>query len=251
MDSSVWLVPVGAAPVTIRQVEEVLRSHTMSYQILDRPWVRYRSAGEELSIGILCGGVLQPTVPEILRSLSDAGVPTLVLIEQLTDHHEGLLLGGGAFDVVGLPVSQARLASRIAALHRNASLRRPTAHQTAEHVAVAGGLSIWPARREVRLGSASIELTKTEFDLLLALAVRPDEVLTRHELGDSLTGKAISPRALESHLSRLRLKVVQAGGPRLVEPVRGIGYRLSRPRSVAPGIVAASHPTVEMGQGMG
>lgn len=246
--SLTWLVPVGAAAADRADTESILDSHRIDHQVLDRPWI-VRDAPEVWpSVAIIQGGVMKPVVVEFLRWLTSVKVPTLVLLEQLNDHQEALLLGGGAFDVVGLPTSPERLSSRIVAMHRNATTRvSTTGPPSGERIVVGGGLEIRPAQREVRVGPSGVELTKTEFDLLLALARQPRRVLSREELGVALFGKAIGPRALESHLSRLRLKVVQAGGPRLIHAVRGVGYRLMSTSVPSPElppapVVPISHP---------
>lgn len=70
-----------------------------------------------------------------------------------------------------------------------------------------------------------MNLTRSEFDLLVALARDPRRVMTRNELAVHV-GVRSGPRAVETHLSRLRKKVIDADGPRLVESIRGVGYRL-------------------------
>ncbi|RCK69222.1 DNA-binding response regulator [Desertihabitans brevis] len=90
-----------------------------------------------------------------------------------------------------------------------------------------GELAIDHGRREVRVGSRLVELTRSEFELLAVLSRQPARVFTRIELSRvALHEGGGSSRALESHLSRLRRKIELADGPRVVQPVRGVGYRL-------------------------
>ncbi|MGB5937074.1 MAG: winged helix-turn-helix domain-containing protein [Ornithinimicrobium sp.] len=84
---------------------------------------------------------------------------------------------------------------------------------------------IHAGRREVWIGEREISLTRSEFDLLLALARDPRRVVTRDELVRSI-GRGSTSKTVESHLSRLRKKLSARGGTRLIEPVRGVGYRL-------------------------
>jgi DNA-binding response OmpR family regulator len=232
MTTNVWVVPVGAASATLADVQAALEARRLAFTVLDRPWVRHQQAAGQSTVAVLTGGVLDTPVLDVLRSLNSMKVPTLALVEDLTDHQESLLLGAGAFDVVGLPASSARLGSRIGALYRNAGGRSGGAGPPVDEViTLPGSIKVWPARREVRVGDRDVALTKTEFDLLAALGRDPERVLTRHELAEPLTGRPLGPRALESHLSRLRLKVIEAGGPRLIESVRGVGYRLRTERA--------------------
>lgn len=81
---------------------------------------------------------------------------------------------------------------------------------------------------EVRLRGDIVDLTKTEFGILVALASRPrsvvtDEELTRHIWGDSWFGDEGN---LAVHISKLRAKLGESGShPRYVRTVRGVGYR--------------------------
>ncbi len=100
----------------------------------------------------------------------------MVLVVDLTDHHEALLLGGGAFDVIGLPTSAERLTSRIIAIHRNVeSNERRSRARPAPRIVIRGSLAISPELREARVGANTLALTKPEFELLLALARQPIE----------------------------------------------------------------------------
>jgi DNA-binding response OmpR family regulator len=74
-----------------------------------------------------------------------------------------------------------------------------------------------------------IPLTRTEFDLLVELAQRPGQVLSRDQLLDHVWGYDYlgDSRLVDAHVRRLRLKIEdQPDEPRLLVTVRGIGYRL-------------------------
>jgi DNA-binding response OmpR family regulator len=89
------------------------------------------------------------------------------------------------------------------------------------------GLLIDLDAREVTVNGAAIELTRTEFDLLVALARSPRRVLTRAQLLEEVWGDWYgSDHVLDVHLSRLRAKVLSAGGQRIGHAVRGVGFRL-------------------------
>ncbi len=95
-----------------------------------------------------------------------------------------------------------------------------------------GPLTIFPGRYQIAVGEQPIDLTPTEFDLLLYLAVHRGRVVPCHELVREVRGYAIDePEAREvirPHISNLRRKLKQAGqNPNLIVNVRGIGYRLA------------------------
>jgi DNA-binding response OmpR family regulator len=95
-----------------------------------------------------------------------------------------------------------------------------------------GPLTIFPGRYQIAVGEQPIDLTPTEFDLLLYLAVHRGRVVPCHELVREVRGYSIDePEAREvirPHISNLRRKLKQAGqNPNLIVNVRGIGYRLA------------------------
>jgi two-component system alkaline phosphatase synthesis response regulator PhoP len=95
-----------------------------------------------------------------------------------------------------------------------------------------GPLTIFPGRYQIAVGEQPIDLTPTEFDLLLYLAVHRGRVVPCHELVREVRGYSIDePEAREvirPHISNLRRKLKQSGqDPDLIVNVRGIGYRLA------------------------
>lgn len=95
-----------------------------------------------------------------------------------------------------------------------------------------GPLTIFPGRYQIAIGDQPIDLTPTEFDLLLYLAVHRGRVVPCHELVREVRGYSIDePEAREvirPHISNLRRKLKNAGqNPDLVVNIRGIGYRLA------------------------
>lgn len=95
-----------------------------------------------------------------------------------------------------------------------------------------GPLTIYPGRYQISVGGTEIDLTPTEFDLLLYLAAHRGRVVPCQELVREVRGYSIKePEAREvirPHISNLRRKLKQAGqSTGLIVNVRGIGYRLS------------------------
>jgi two-component system phosphate regulon response regulator PhoB len=93
-----------------------------------------------------------------------------------------------------------------------------------------GPLAIDRAAHKVTVRDAEVELTPTEFKLLLLLAERRGRVQGRAQLLESVWEAApdIQTRTVDMHVQRLRAKLESAGD--LIETVRGFGYRLRSPR---------------------
>lgn len=92
---------------------------------------------------------------------------------------------------------------------------------------VEGDLEIDLLAREVHVAGRLTPLTRIEFDLLVTLASQPRRVFTRDQLMSSAWDDPFDgSHVLDTHLSRLRGKVSDAGGERVAHAVRGVGYRL-------------------------
>jgi DNA-binding response OmpR family regulator len=95
-----------------------------------------------------------------------------------------------------------------------------------------GPLTIYPGRYQISVQDRPIDLTPTEFDLLLYLAAHRGRVVSCHELVREVRGYAVDEsearEVIRPHVSNLRRKLKQAGDDAdLIVNVRGIGYRLS------------------------
>ncbi len=222
---SILLLPISAATPALAATERILTDDRLNYTVVHRlADVSFALRVGAPAFAVVQGGGMNTATLDALRRLAVLDIPVIVLIDGLTDQQESALLSAGALDVVGLPTSEQRLRTRILAMHRYAG-KDEAVHDTEEHVI--GDLIISVERREVMVGDARVPVTKTEFELLLALARQPLRVLTHDELlKNALEGRQVGPHTLESHLSRLRGKILSARGPRLFESVRGVGYRL-------------------------
>jgi two-component system phosphate regulon response regulator PhoB len=136
------------------------------------------------------------------------------------DRIRGLSLG--ADDYLTKPFSPAELVLRIGAI-----LRRVSANALpADGVLRVGPVHIDTAAHLVQLDGEDVELTPTEFKLLLLLAERRGRVQARSHLLETVWDAApdIQTRTVDMHVQRLRTKLKQAGS--LIETVRGFGYRM-------------------------
>jgi two-component system, OmpR family, response regulator len=162
---------------------------------------------------------------EVLRRLRrETALPVLMLTAKgdSIDRIVGLELG--ADDYVPKPVHPRELAARL----RNVLKRQtPDASVQAREIRV-GPLRLAPSSREAWVGEAALALTVSEFDLLLVLARRPGEVVTKDELFERALRRPREPydRSVDVHVSNLRQKLGAAGGGIEIETARALGYRL-------------------------
>lgn len=156
--------------------------------------------------------------------------PVLVCTGRVSPRDEILALQLGADDVVIKPVDQSALEARLRSVLRRSDATRSAPGRTEPPAVLeAGALRVNASAREAAVAGRQLRLTPTEFRLLVALAGRPNQPVTREELGRALWGAppAGDSRALDVHVCRLRAKLA-AGGPGAphVASVSGVGYRL-------------------------
>jgi two-component system, OmpR family, phosphate regulon response regulator PhoB len=197
-------VPVSApdAATATRQIDAVLPDLVL----LD--WMLPDQSGTELA----------------RRLRADARTRDLPIIMLTARSEEGDKLAGfgaGADDYVTKPFSPKELLARIRAL-----LRRATPEATDVPIEIAG-LRLEPAAFRVIAAGQGIKLGPTEFRLLQYLMAHPDRVLSRARLLDGVWGDHvfIEERTVDVHIRRLRVALQPSGHDRLIETVRGEGYR--------------------------
>jgi two-component system, OmpR family, response regulator RegX3 len=163
---------------------------------------------------------------EVCRRLrAERDVPILILTARGAEVDRVLGLESGADDYVVKPFSMPELLGRVRAILRRRELDR----SAAPAVLRAGGLEVDLVSHEARLDGRAIRLTASEFRLLAALAREPGRTLTRDELVRELWGSEHvgDRRACDTHVVSLRRKLGDdAGHPRRLVSVRGVGYRL-------------------------
>jgi two-component system, OmpR family, response regulator MtrA len=155
------------------------------------------------------------------RIRDESGVPIIMLTAKsdTTDVVRGL--ESGADDYIVKPFNPKELVARIRTRLRPSS-------QSATGTLTVGDLVLDVTGHEVKRGDEAINLTPLEFELLLALALKPQQVFTREMLLEQVWGyhyKA-DTRLVNVHVQRLRAKVeLDPDSPRIVMTVRGVGYR--------------------------
>ena len=167
---------------------------------------------------------------EVLRQLraSDAtrDIAVLMLTARREEHDRIQGLARGADDYLTKPFSPQELVLRIGAILRRVGAGAVTGSDKIQ----IGPLVIDCAAHLVHVDAQPVELTPTEFKLLLTLAERRGRVQGRAHLLETVWEAApdIQTRTVDMHVQRLRAKLGSAG--ELIETVRGFGYRIRAPQ---------------------
>ena len=169
--------------------------------------------------------ILMPGIDglEVCRRIRSSGseIPVLMLTarDAVGDRVAGL--DAGADDYVVKPFALEELLARVRALLRRAS-------PTGDGVLRFADVELDTGTREVRRGGDSIELTRTEFNLLELFLLNPRQVLTRSIIFERVWGYdfGFASNSLDVYIGYLRRKTEAGGKARLIHTVRGVGYAL-------------------------
>jgi two-component system response regulator MprA len=181
------------------------------------------TAAREHNYDVVVLDVMMPvmdgiTVVRRLRSFEDqTPIVMLTARDGVGDVVRGLQYG--ADDYITKPFSFQILVARLRAVTRRGPVRQP--------VSRVADLTLDPATREVYRGEAQIELTATEFKLLETLIRKPEHVVTRESLLETVWGCSaeVESNTLDAFIRLLRQKIDQ-GRPKLIHTFRGVGYSI-------------------------
>lgn len=166
-----------------------------------------------------CDGL---TVCRAIRASSDVPILLVTARGEESDRVLGLELGGD--DYIVKPFAPRELLARIHAFvrRRRGELLPPTTELRV------GPLVVDTGALEVHLNGELVLLSPTEFQLLVRLMERPGRVLSRDQLLELVKGSAEEAfdRAIDVQVSRLRQKLGEVWGHRLIKTIRGVGYML-------------------------
>ena len=148
--------------------------------------------------------------------------PVIVFSQKASEMEQLMAFAAGADDYISKPFSTRLLLARLTAV-----LRRQIAEPTAITVFEVGPLHLDIEARSLLVNQEQVELTRIEFDLLATLIENPRKVIPRDVMIERVWGyQTRGDSIIESHLSRLRAKVRNAGGPMIAISSRGVGYKL-------------------------
>ena len=155
-------------------------------------------------------------------------LPVIMLTARSEEADKVAGLDAGADDYLTKPFSTNELMARIRAVLRR---RAPNALDSAVEV---GPLTINPSTRRVTANGTEVKIGATEFKLLHFLMTHPERVHSRAQLLDRVWGDHvfIEERTVDVHVKRLRETLSSVNCQRMVETVRGAGYRLTQPQAM-------------------
>ena len=148
-------------------------------------------------------------------------IPVIMLTAKSEDADIVAGLEMGAEDYITKPFSPRVLVARVRTILR----RRESGVKDDSSVIQVEGMQIHPGRHEVTMGDNVVDLTPSEFRILHYLARRPGWVYSRDQIIDAIRGHGyvVTDRAIDVQVVGLRKKLGDYG--KLIETVRGIGYR--------------------------
>jgi two-component system phosphate regulon response regulator PhoB len=150
-------------------------------------------------------------------------IPIIMLTARADEQDKLTGLDTGADDYITKPFSPRELNARVKAL-----LRRRSPQMT-DDMAQVGSLRLDPSTHRVTANSEQVHLGPTEFRLLHFLMTHPERVHSRTQLLDQVWGDHVfvEERTVDVHIRRLRKALEPSEHDRLIQTVRGAGYRLS------------------------
>jgi len=158
---------------------------------------------------------------EVVKRIREtSGMPVILLTARREEGERVAGLRLGADDYVTKPFSVPELVARV-----SAQLRRiGWAAEALEERVVVGDIELDPTSRKVWVDGESTDLTRREFDLFLALARRPNRVISRLDLlNQAWPTTFVNEKTVDVHVAGLRRKL---GSSFNVTAIRGVGYRL-------------------------
>ncbi len=223
--SRILLIEDDAAVARLVEIELRHAGFTVDHQVTGQDGLHDAASGAYEAV------ILDLSLPDIdgievcraLRALS--AVPILILTARgsLPERVEGL--DAGADDYLVKPFAPAELVARLRALLRRS---RPGADAPPQAVVDVAALHVDALRWEATYSGEQLSLTRREFELLRCLALNQDTALTRDMLLERVWGFHYGGQSniVDVYIGYLRQKLTAAGAPRMIETVRGVGYRL-------------------------
>ena len=162
---------------------------------------------------------------QVAREVRDAGIKTPVLMLTARDTTEMKVHGldSGADDYLTKPFAFAELLARLRALQRRT--------QTADTTLQIGDLSLNLITRRASRAGVEMQLTNKEFGLLEFFMRHPDEILSREILSEKVWEETFDTltNVIDVYINYLRNKIDRNFEPKLIQTVRGVGYRFKTP----------------------
>lgn len=212
------------------KIVEVLRAYLEADGFSVRTASDGISALEEVSRAVPDIALLDIMLPGIdgieltKRFQREYGLP-VILVTARTEEIDRLVgLEIGADDYISKPFSPREVVARVRAV-----LRRAQRQEEPSGTIRVGTLEVDPQRRTVSIDGEHKDLTRTEFDILHAMASHPGRVYSRLQLLEAVSGDAFDgyERTIDAHIKNIRRKLDEdPRNPRFVRTVLGVGYKV-------------------------
>lgn len=203
--------------------------HQAGYDVLeasDGPGALHLARAEKPDMIVLDLGLPGMDWYDVTRELrARSSVPIIMLTARSDESDRIVGLELGADDYIVKPFSPKELVARIRAV-----LRRADATLGGGEVVRAGLLTIDIPKMRVSVDGSDVELTSSEFDILLTLARQPGRIYTRAQLLDAVHGVSFESyeRSVDAHIKNIRRKIEpNPKHPSLVVTVYGVGYKFA------------------------
>lgn len=170
---------------------------------------------------------------DVLRSLRQSSQTPVLMLTALGDEPDRIAgLEIGADDYVPKTFSMRELLARLRAVLRRSAVSAKAGYESRHKVITVGDLRIDPDTRITTRGERSLNLTATEYEILVSLAQVAGNVKSREQLLLEIADRdfEVFDRSIDVHIASLRRKLGDdARAPTLIETVRGAGYRMRKP----------------------
>ncbi len=212
--------------ITLTQMlAEYLQQNGFSVAVENSPLLGLKKMREN-QFDLVLLDVMMPEMDgfETLKQLRNFSVvPVIMLTAKGEDYDRILGLELGADDYLAKPFNHRELLARMKALTRRMDdLSVFNQVQNLEF----HGIKIEEASQRAMISDHELELTNTEFQLLVALMRHAGNLLTKEKLSEDVLGRRLSPfdRSLDMHVSNVRKKLAQQGIENVIKTMRGSGY---------------------------
>lgn len=166
---------------------------------------------------------------EITRRLQRQDIPVILVTARADEIDRLIGLEVGADDYITKPFSPREVVARVKTVLRRTARAGANVPVGRPAILRVGDLTVDPDRRQVLVGERSVELTRTEFDLIAAMAAQPGRVFTRLQLMEASSGEAYEgyERTIDAHVKNIRKKLGDdPRKPRYIRTAIGVGYKV-------------------------
>lgn len=237
---------MSARILIVEDQQDIAELIALNLRLLDYEVTLCHDGGEGLALAkggnfdLIILDIMLPTLDglQVCQQLrrKDQDTPLLMLTARQSETDRVLGLELGADDYLTKPFSVLELQARVKALLRrfNRQQAQQTTSEKAEAHIQVNQLYINIKKRQVTLANAALQLTSTEFDLLVFLAQSPGQVFSREQLLNTVWGYNHSgyEHTVNSHINRLRSKIEsEPSNPQYIHTVWGVGYKFTDVRA--------------------